>query len=250
VEVLLRLSPYTEDVIPNSSDRAGGRSGRRGPSSDAEAAGLRVDAERNRERILGAAQELFTEQGLGVPLEDIARRAGVGIATLYRRFPTRPDLIAATFERKIAVYTSTVERSLENPDPWAGFCQLIHDLCAMQAADAGLKELLTLSFPDSTFVEELKAQALVNLTTLIQGAQQQGCLRADFDVSDVLLVLLANAGIVTATRAAAPEAWRRFAAYMIDAFRAEPSDRPLSTRPLPTAPTHEQLERSLAHRTS
>jgi AcrR family transcriptional regulator len=208
--------------------------------SSSAGSGLRADAERNRERILLAAQALFAEQGLEVPLEDIARRAGVGIATLYRRFPTRADLVEATFERKIADYVAAVEHAWENPDPWAGFRGLIHDLCAMQAADAGLRELLTLTFPDSAMVEQLKAQALLKLEELIAAAKASGCLRADFDVTDILLSLLANAGVVTVTRDAAPDAWRRFAAYLVDAFRAE------AAHPLPEPATQEQLERSLS----
>jgi AcrR family transcriptional regulator len=227
------LQPYTDDVIHSSSPLA--------------SPGLRADAERNRLRNLTAAQALFGEQGLDVPLEDIARRAGVGIATLYRRFPTRAELVAATFENKMADYIAKLDQALENPDPWAGFCELIHNLCALQSADAGLKELLTLSFPRSPAVDELEVQSLAKLTRLIQAAQQHGGLRPDFDPSDVLLLLLANAGVITATARTAPDAWRRFAAYLIDAFRAEQfQDDP--RRPLPAPTPEDQLRRSLHNR--
>jgi AcrR family transcriptional regulator len=198
-----------------------------------ESPALRADAERNRERIVAAAQEVFAEWGLNAALEKIARRAGVGIATLYRRFPTRAHLIAASLERKMAEYAAAAERALENPDPWAGFCWLMNKICAMQAADAGLKDLVTMKFPAHSKVEELRNQALRNLETLIWRAQRQGTLRADFASSDVPMLLFANAGIVTATRDNAPETWHRFTAYMIDAFRADSSRSTGGSTPSP-----------------
>jgi AcrR family transcriptional regulator len=200
---------------------------------------LRADAGRNRERILIAAQAVFAERGLDASLEDIARRAGVGIATLYRRFPTRGDLITASFERKMADYTTAVERANEGPDAWAGFCNLMLELCEMQSADAGLKELLTMNLPASPVVEELKERAGRELETLIARAQEQGRLRIDFVPTDVVLMLLANAGVVTATHIQAPQAWRRYAAFMIDAVRAE------RARPLPPPVTDEQMKLAL-----
>jgi AcrR family transcriptional regulator len=200
---------------------------------------MRTDAERNRQRILIAALELFGARGLNVPLEDVARHAGIGIATLYRRFPTRADLITATFEHKIAEYTAAVDQALANSDPWRGFCGLVHDLCALQAADAGLKELLTMSFPDSPLVQELTAQAERNLAELVARAQSHGELRADFHATDVLMLLMANGGLLTATRQNAPDAWRRFAAYMIDAFRAG------SGSVLPGPPNDEDMRQAM-----
>src|SRR6185503_11182198 len=114
---------------------------------------LRVDAARNRGRIVEAAQAAFAERGLEVPLEDVAGRAGVGIATLYRRFPTRDDLIAACFERRVAEYARAAEEALKAPDPWAGFCAYVEHICAMQAADRGLKDVLTRTFPNAGAME-------------------------------------------------------------------------------------------------
>jgi AcrR family transcriptional regulator len=210
------------------------------PATGAEAEDqptLRADAERNRERIVTAAQEVFAEWGLNAALEKIARRAGVGIATLYRRFPSRANLIAASFERKMADYAAAAEHALDNPDPWTGFCWLINKICAMQAADAGLKDLIAMRVPVSSAVDELRNRALQNLEHLIQRAQRQGTLRSDFVSADVPMLLFANAGIVTATRDEAPDTWRRFTAYMIDAFRADSSKPPGGS-----TPSREQLQ--------
>src|SRR6195952_4312092 len=87
--------------------------------------GLRSDAERNRERVIGAARGVFAEQGLDASTNEIARRAGVGVATLFRRFPTRDDLIAATFADKMHAYAHAIDTALADPDPWQGFCGYI-----------------------------------------------------------------------------------------------------------------------------
>ena len=84
------------------------------PSSESERP-LRADAARNRDRIIEAAVADFAEHGLEVPLEDVAQHAGVGIATLYRRFPSRDDLVAACFERRVAAYAQAAEDALVAP---------------------------------------------------------------------------------------------------------------------------------------
>jgi AcrR family transcriptional regulator len=201
---------------------------------------LRADAQRNRGRILTAASELFAERGLSVPLEDIARRAGVGVATLYRRFPTRADLAAAALERNVLQYTDAVDRAMANPQPWEGFRTLIFDLCELQASDAGLRDLLTTAFPSNTTIEQRINQALVKVKVLITRAQEEGGLRPDLMAADIAVMLLANAGVLATTADAAPDAWPRFAALMVDAFHARPDT------PLPPAPPEQQLRSSIA----
>lgn len=224
----LHLRAYARAVIPSA---APGEKGARP---------LRADAKLNRDRILSAAAELFAERGLSVPLEEIANRAGVGVATLYRRFPTRADLAAAAFERNISRYTEAVDRALANPSAWDGFEGLVFGLCEMQAGDAGLRDLLTTAFPATSAVERRTNEAVGKVRALIARAQAQGRLRPDVVAADVVVLLLANAGVLRATGASAPDAWRRFAALMVDAFRARPEN------PLPPAPPEQQLRRSIA----
>lgn len=201
---------------------------------------LRADAQENRDRILAAAAELIAEHGLAAPLEEIAARAGVGVATLYRRFPTRADLAAAVFERNIAGYTQAVDRALAHPDPGEGFCALIFELGELQARDAGLRDLLTTQFPANSDIERRTGEAVEKVRELITRAQQRGELRPDLVVADVVVLLLANAGVLRATGRSAPDAWRRLAALMVDACRARPS------APLPPAPPEQQLRQSIA----
>src|SRR3954466_13328981 len=106
---------------------------------------LRKDAERNRQRILTAAGELFTERGLGVTLDDIARHAGVGVGTVYRRFPDKELLIDALFEQRIESISAVAAQALEIEDPWEAFQFYFEQGSELQARDRGLKELLTCS---------------------------------------------------------------------------------------------------------
>ena len=209
------------------------------PDATSENRLLRADAERNRQRIVEAARAVFAERGLDAPLEAIAQRAGVGQATLYRRFPRREDLVVACFAPKLAEYAAAVDEALAAPDAWAGFCAFVEQVCAMQAADRGVQDVLTTTFPTARAVEAQRARAFERLTELIRRAQAQGGLRADFVPEDVVLLLMANAGVVQAMRAAAPEAWRRFVGLTLDALRAD------RAHPLPPPPTPAQTYRAM-----
>jgi len=200
-----------------------------------------VDAERNRQRLIAAAGEMFAERGLDVPMEDIARHAGVGVATLYRRFPTRADLIAGAFEAKMAAYADAGTQALAHPDPWAGFCGYIERVCAMQADDRGFAHVLCMTFPADRQFEAERDRAYRNFLELVRRAQAAGRLRAEFAAEDLGILLMANAGVVAGTADAVPDAWRRFAAYMIQAFSAR------SAAPLPDPPTHTAMHRALLH---
>src|ERR1700712_105173 len=103
---------------------------------------LRADAARNREAIVEAAREVFAVQGLDAPLDEIAKRAGTGNATLYRRFPTRSDLVAAGFAGRMPPQAQAVEAALNDDDPWNGFASYIRSVAAMQARDRGIADLV------------------------------------------------------------------------------------------------------------
>jgi AcrR family transcriptional regulator len=200
---------------------------------------LRADAERNRQRIIEAARAVFAERGLDAPLDAIAERAGVGQATLYRRFPSREDLVVACFAPKLAEYADAVEDALREPDAWLGFCAFVERICGMQAADQGVQDVLTTTFPTARAVETQRAHAFERVTELIRRAQVQGGLRPDFVPEDIVVLLLANAGVVRVLRTAAPDAWRRFVGLMLDALRAD------RARALPPPPTPAQTYRAM-----
>jgi AcrR family transcriptional regulator len=206
----------------------------------AGARGLRADAARNRAAILAVARDVFAEQGLEAPLEVIAARAGVGIATLYRRFPTREKLVAAALVEKIAQYAEAAEQALEVPDPWAGFAWFVQRICELQACDRGLGDLLSMTLSAGEQIEQLRRTANENVIALIDRAKASGTLRDDFVGEDLLLLLIATAAVMQVTRADAPDAWRRFVALALDAFRGQDSAG------LPEPPTTVQMTRAMA----
>lgn len=201
---------------------------------------LRADAARNREAVLCAAREVFAENGLDSPLEEIARRARVGIGTLYRRFPSREHLISAALVGKITEYAEAAEHALAVPDPWTGFAEFVHAICVLQADDRGLADLLLITMAPSGEIEAIRDRANRASVQLIDRAKAAGKVRADVTGEDLLLLLIANSSIAAAAGKDAPGALPRFVALMLDAFRAG------QTSVLPMPPSSAQMRRVMA----
>jgi AcrR family transcriptional regulator len=205
----------------------------------AEEPPLRADAARNRAAIVAVARDVFAEQGLEAPLETIAARAGVGIATLYRRFPSREKLVAAALVDKVAEYAEAARQALAVPDPWSGFAGFVERICELQATDRGLSDLLSMTLSADEQVEQLRATANELLGTVIGRAQAAGALREDFVAEDLVLLLIAASAVMHVTRADAPGAWRRYVALALDAFR------PGGSPALPAPPSAAQMARAM-----
>jgi AcrR family transcriptional regulator len=202
---------------------------------------LRRDAQRNRDAILTAARQVFCDQGLEAPLEEIARRAGVGIATLYRRFPSRVELLDEVLADTLQAHIDLAERALAMDDPWEGFCFYLEETCRLQATDRGLNDAMGMRFPRATGLEATRRRLFDLVGQLIARAQGAGQLRADLTQEDLALVAWANSRILQAVRAAgAPDAWRRHLALLLDGFRAD------RAHPLPEPPlTPRQVYRAM-----
>jgi AcrR family transcriptional regulator len=200
---------------------------------------LRADAARNRAAIVAVARDVFAEQGLEAPLEAIAARAGVGIATLYRRFPTREKLVAAALIGKVAEYAEAAEQALAVADPWDGFAGFVLRICELQAGDRGLSDLLSMTLSADEQVEQLRQAANGRVVKLIERAKAAGRLRQDFAGEDLVLLLIATASVMHVTRADAPGAWRRFVSLMLDAFRCQDASE------LPEPPSAAQMTRAM-----
>jgi AcrR family transcriptional regulator len=212
------------------------------PGSDQQQGhGLRADAERNRDRILAAARRLFAREGIGVSMAAVAREAGVGKATLSRRFATREDLITAVFTDRMDAYATAVADALADPDPWHGFTGFIHAVCAMQAADRGFADVLIMTFPTAKSLEARRAQAYHDFLELITRAKNTSHLRDDFTDRDLPILLMANAGVIAATGDAAPDTWQRLAGHMLRSYATPGAPLP----PLPDAPQPRALYRAM-----
>lgn len=181
---------------------------------------LRSDALDNRERILDAARAVFATEGLDVPMREIARRAGVGPATLYRHFPTKQALAAEAFTEQMHACRTIAEEELADPDPWRGFCRAIERLCELQARNRSITTAFTSTFPHAIDLAAERERTLRSLAELARRAKDTGQLRPDFVLDDLILVLMANGGLHAASADARIAASRRFAALAIRAFRA------------------------------
>jgi AcrR family transcriptional regulator len=188
---------------------------------------LRSDARDNRERILDAARKVFAAEGLDVPLREIARRAGVGPATLYRRFPTKEVLVTEAFTDQMGACYAVVDEGLADPDPWHGFCLVIERICELHARDRGFTAAFMSTFPNAVDFAAVREGALNSIAELARRAKDAGHLRPDFVLDDLILVLMANSGIHATSPAAQVAASRRFAALAIQALRASPGTSPL-----------------------
>ncbi|GGN09320.1 TetR/AcrR family transcriptional regulator [Streptomyces fuscichromogenes] len=183
---------------------------------------MRSDALDNRARILDAARAVFGEVGLSAPMREVARQAGVGPATLYRHFPTKQTLIAETFAEQRRDCHAAVRDALADPDPWHGFRTLIERICELHAHSRGFADAFMTAFPEAMDFAADRERTLHAVGELARRAQETGRLRAGFVVDDLVLMLMAHRGLQDTPRATRVAASRRFAAYVIEAFRAAP----------------------------
>jgi len=188
---------------------------------------LRSDARDNRELILDAARAVFAAEGLNVPMREIARRAGVGPATLYRRFPTKEALVTEALAGQMRACHAIVDEGLADPDPWQGFCLVIERICALHARNRGFTAAFMSAYPNAMDFAADRDYALRSIASLARRAKDAGRLRPDFVLDDLILMLMANSGIRATSPAAAVAASRRFAALAIQAFQAAQEASPL-----------------------
>ena len=187
----------------------------------------RGDARDNRERIVDAARAAFAAEGLNVPMREIARRAGVGPATLYRHFPTKEILATEAFSDQMGACHAIVDEGLADPDPWHGFCLVIEKTCELHARNRGFTAAFISTFPHAVDLAEVRDYALQSIAELARRAQDAGRLRPDFVLDDMILMLMANNGIHASSPPARIAASRRFAALAIQAFQTSPETSPL-----------------------
>jgi AcrR family transcriptional regulator len=181
---------------------------------------LRRDAERNRQRILSAARELFAERGVAVTLDDVAHRAELGVGTVYRRFASREQLVEAIFEEGIGELVGIAERALAATDSWQGLVDFLTEAASRQACDRGLRDVLF----SSAYGQDRLAHARERLTPavvrLVARAQADGQLRPDLEPNDIALLQLMIAAVADYTQQVEPGLWCRYLGLLLDGLRA------------------------------
>lgn len=192
---------------------------------------LRSDARDNRELILEAARSAFAAEGLNVPMREIARRANVGPATVYRRFPTKEALAAEALGDQMRVCYKIVDEAAADPDPWRGFRLVIERLFELNVRNRDLAAAFTAAFPKAMNAAADREHALNSLTELAHRAKHVGRLRPDFALDDLILMLMASRSLRATSPITAAAASRRLATLAIRAFQASSKDTSTSFRP-------------------
>jgi len=194
---------------------------------------LRADAARNIERLLRAAREIYAELGPDVQMELVARRAGVGERTLYRRFPTKGDLVRAALEQSISENLwPAIEKARRNIDPLRGLAQLIEAAISLGAREHNM--LAAARRADA--IDDISAPLDEALNDLMDRAQKAGLVRADL-VADDLPRIIAMLNSVLWTMDPASDGWRRYVALILDAISTT------TARRLPPAAALQYLQR-------
>jgi AcrR family transcriptional regulator len=194
---------------------------------------LRRDAERNRLRILAAARELFADRGLGVTLNDIAHHAGVGVGTVYRRFPDKSQLIEELFEQRLEDLVALMDAAVADPDPWHGLTTFLERALELQASDSAFQDLVLNSPAGFDRVARIRSRLLPLALDLVARAHETGQLRAGIEATDLPLIQLMLSTVIDGAREADPELWRRYLQIVIQGLRADPGPPgPLRVGPL------------------
>ncbi|MFD4709069.1 TetR/AcrR family transcriptional regulator [Streptomyces sp. NPDC058430] len=232
----------TADTGTGRGTGSGTAGGKDGPGAGAPV--RRRDARRNRDLLLEAAHEVFTELGLNAPLDVIARRAGVGNATLYRHFPHRAALVDAVFRDQLTGTMDAGDRARDVDDAWTGLTGYLQAVFTVLATDRGTNDLMTTHIEGVESLEAVHTHNHRTVELLLERGRHQGTVRTDVTTEDVLFALAALGRAVPAlTTATTPDAWRRPLALLCDSLRAAPTSPPLPSPAL----TPEQLDGTLHH---
>lgn len=197
---------------------------------------LRRDAAENREHLLAAAAQVFAASGLDAGVEEIARVAGVGIGTLYRRFPTKDALIAALVQDVLDTMLRLASLASEQP---AGR-GLEHFLASSSAYQAEHLGCLPRLWTTDTEHESL-GRVRRTIAALLDDAKHHQRVREELTSTDVTMIMWSIRGVIETTRAVAPDAWRRHLDLLLAGLR--PASEPLAHRPI----TRAQVDRVIAN---
>ena len=203
---------------------------------------LRRDAERNRQRILKAAAEVFNERGLDVSLDEIARYAGVGVGTVYRRFRTKEDLVEALFMDRLDQIAAIADEAFDAPDPWSGLVSFMERMAEIMAGNLGLRQMLMFATYGQDLVAVARQRNAPLVHRLVEQAQAAGQLRADLRQTDIPFIVFILTEAAHLAQAANPDIWRRYLTLILDGMRPDRQ----GVTPLPVAAMRpEEMETSM-----
>jgi AcrR family transcriptional regulator len=162
---------------------------------------------------------VFTEYGLEVSLDEVARQAGVGVGTVYRRFRTKEELVEALFVDRIDAIAAVAQRAIEEPDPWTGLVSFMEQMAEMLAGDLGLRQMLMFATYGRDQVAYARRRNAPLLEKLVERAQAAGQVRPDLRQTDIPFIVFLLAEAAEIARYASPGIWRRYLALILDGMR-------------------------------
>ncbi|MFB7274687.1 TetR/AcrR family transcriptional regulator [Streptomyces sp. NPDC056244] len=183
---------------------------------------LRRDAERNRQRIIDAAREVFAAQGVSAGLNDIAHHAGVGVGTVYRRFPDKEVLVKVALQEHLASLVALIDEGLAAADPWDGFTHVVRRAVEMNVADRGLRDVAFSSGGGRRQVDAVRDGIVPGMGQLLRRAQQNGSARPDITVTDLIMLMLMLTEFAQRSAPVKPEAYRRYLDLAIGSLHTRP----------------------------
>ena len=192
---------------------------------------LRADAQRNLARILEAAREVFADEGIDAPISVIAERAGVGVGTIFRRFPHKDELVAALIEQRGRQLVDAADLALAREDAGQAFREFVEFAVSAQITDRGFCDAIGTELLAREDLKSFFDVVQAKLGELVARAQEAGAVRADVTPEDILFVFhgVAHAGLMLED--VAPGAWRRYLGLALDGLRPEGAT-PLPRRPI------------------
>jgi AcrR family transcriptional regulator len=184
---------------------------------DADWDNRRADARRNRDRVLAAARDAFAERGLDATVNDVAARAGVGRATVYRIFPAREDLLAAVVAERFQWLEQRSAAALAEPDPVSALESALSDMFRRALADRATLGLLeNRAVPGAAQARE---RTIGNISRLLEAAKRAGAVREDVTVGDLAVLLTGCAERLYAAGVTDPQTWQRYCDFALRAIR-------------------------------
>ena len=174
---------------------------------------LRRDAELNRRRVLDAARAVFATRGLAASLDDVARHAGLGVGTVYRRFPDKDALVEALFEERVRELVALADAAAAEADPWDAVVRFLTGACERMALDRGLRDAVLGSEHGRSGLVLARAELGPRLRELTRRARGAGRLRPDVEASDLVVLMKCVHALDVG------EAWRRHLAIALDGLR-------------------------------
>ena len=188
-----------------------------------------------------AARELFASRGLEATLNDVAHHAGLGVGTVYRRFPTKEDLFEAIFEDAMNRLIDMAESALREPNSWDGIEQFVTQMCELTASDRGMREVAFCKTCGGNRVDAARDRLVPALQKLVERAQKDGYLRPEISSTDMPILALLAGTVSEYAGHVDSELWRRYVALLLEGMRCRDDRRPIEAKAL----DDEQLETAM-----